>query len=120
MSRTLPIALMLLALTGGRAFAHAALVKADPAPGAAVAPAPTRLWLKFTQVIRLPMSGVELVSPAGKSQLLVPVQRDPADTRAVFAPLPARLPAGRYQVRWRALSPDAHHSKGDFSFVVKG
>ena len=119
MSRTAPLALLLLALMGGRALAHAALVRADPAPEAVLARAPERLWLRFNMVIRLPMSGVELVGPAGRSWRLTDLKPDPGDARAVIAPLPPGLPAGRYQVRWRALSPIAHHSQGAFAFTVR-
>ena len=119
MSRTAPLALLLLALMGGRAFAHAALVRSDPAQGAVLAQAPERLWLRFNLVIRLPPSGVELVDPAGRSLRLTDLRRDPGDARAVIAPLPPRLRAGRYEVRWRALSPVAHHSHGAFGFTVR-
>ncbi len=32
----------------------------------------------------------------------------------------ARLgaPPGRYLVRWRALSPDAHRTRGEFAFTI--
>ncbi len=107
-----------LALTGGQALAHAQLVKADPKVGSTVAAAPTHLWLRFSQVLRLNGSGVQVVTPDGRTLLLSPLAQDPKDVRAVLAPLPPKLPPGRYQVRWRALSPDAHHSQGDFSFTV--
>jgi methionine-rich copper-binding protein CopC len=109
-----------LSLLGGRAFAHAQLVKADPKVGATVGKAPGRLWLQFDQVLRLAGSGVQLVYPDGHAVLLTPLKQDPGDVRAVVAPLPANLPKGRYEVRWRALSPDAHHTQGDFSFTVGG
>jgi copper resistance protein C len=109
-----------MSLCAGRAFAHAQLVKATPKVGATVAKAPDRLWLRFDEVLRLGGSGVQLVYPDGHAVLLSPLKQDPADVRAVAAPLPANMPAGRYEVRWRALSPDGHHTQGDFSFTVGG
>ena len=106
-----------LALTGGPAFAHAHLVKADPKVGSTVAKAPMHLWLRFNEVLRLAGSGAELVAPDGHAQVLT-LSQDPKDVRAVIAPVPPNLPPGRYQVRWKALSPDAHHTQGDFSFTV--
>ena len=50
--------------------------------------------------------------------LVVGLVHDPKNTRAVTAPLPANLPAGRYLVRWRALSPDGHRTQGDFGFTI--
>jgi methionine-rich copper-binding protein CopC len=61
---------------------------------------------------------VELTTPDGRTLVLSPLAQDPKDVRAVIAPLPADLKPGRYRVRWRALSPDAHHTQGDFSFTV--
>ncbi len=106
-----------LALTGGQAFAHAHLVKADPTAGSTLAQAPTHLRLRFNEAVRLAGTGAELVAPGGHAQVLT-LSQDPKDVRAVVASLPASLPAGRYQVRWKALSPDAHHTQGDFSFTV--
>jgi methionine-rich copper-binding protein CopC len=116
--RLLPCILAVVALTGGRAFAHAQLVKAEPKVGSTVPTAPTRLLLRFDEVLRLKGSGVELVQPDGRTVVLSPLSQDPKDVRGVIAPLPASLPPGRYQVRWRALSPDAHHTQGDFSFTI--
>ncbi len=107
-----------LALTASQALAHVRLEKADPRVGSTVAAAPARLWLRFNEVPRLTGTGVQLVAPKGAPLLLQPLTADPKDVRAVYAPLPAGLAPGRYQVRWRALSPDAHHTQGDFSFTV--
>ncbi len=102
----------------GPALAHVQLERADPRVGSTVAAAPPRLWLRFNEVPRLTGTGVQLVAPQGAPVLLQPLTADPKDVRAVYAPLPAGLAPGRYQVRWRALSPDAHHTQGDFSFTV--
>ncbi len=117
MKKVFLIATAALALSAGHAFAHAYLVKADPKVGSTLAQAPTRLWLRFNEVVRLAGTGAELVAPGGHAQVLT-LSQDPKDVRAVVASLPASLPAGRYQVRWKALSPDAHHTQGDFSFTV--
>ncbi len=114
---TLAIAALLL-LPAGQAMAHAQLVKADPAVGSIVQHPPSRLWLKFNQVIRPAASGVRLTTPDGKRTVLSPLAWDPADTQAVTVPAPPNLMAGRYQVEWRALSTDGHRTQGQFSFTV--
>ena len=119
MRKLISAALALLALTSSQALAHAQLVKADPRVGSTVSRAPARLWLRFSQVLRLSGSGVQLVEPDGEAVILSPLAQDPADVRAIVAPLPAKLTPGRYQVRWKALSPDAHHTQGDFSFTLR-
>jgi methionine-rich copper-binding protein CopC len=118
MPRLVALGAALLVFSAGRAMAHAQLVAAEPRVGSTVQQAPARLWLRFDQVIRLAESGVMLVEPDGGQVVLEPLSRDPKELRAVLAPLPPRLAAGRYEVRWRALSPDGHRTSGDFSFTV--
>jgi methionine-rich copper-binding protein CopC len=116
--RLLACTLAAMALTGGQALAHAQLVRADPKVGSSISAPPARLWLRFNEVVRLKGSGVQLVTPDGRTVLLEPLSQDPKDPRAVLAPAPANLAPGRYEVRWRALSPDAHRTQGDFSFTI--
>ena len=118
MKTTLLCLAVAMALPAGRALAHAQLEQASPRVGSTVATAPARLWLRFNEVPRLTGTGVQLVAPQRAPVLLQPLTADPKDVRAIYAPLPAGLVPGRYQVRWRALSPDAHHTQGDFSFTV--
>jgi hypothetical protein len=115
---TLLTAILLLA-PAGEALAHARLVKANPAVGSTVAAAPTRLWLKFNEVIRPAASGVKLTGPDGQGVVLSPLTKDPKDPTAVTAPTPANLAPGLYKVEWKALSPDGHHTQGDFAFTVR-
>jgi methionine-rich copper-binding protein CopC len=118
MLRPLFCALALLAIAPAQALAHAQLVKAEPKVGSTIE-APARLWLRFNEVPRLPGSGMELTGPDGKLVSLGATAKDPSDPRAIAASLPARLPAGRYHVQWKALSPDAHHTQGSFNFTVR-
>jgi methionine-rich copper-binding protein CopC len=113
------LALMLASLAAGGAQAHARLVEASPPQGAILAQAPGRLWLRFNEVVRVAGSGVQLTGPDGRARLLDPLTQDPKDARAVLAPLPAGLAPGRYLVRWRALSPDAHRTQGEFAFTIR-
>ncbi len=101
------------------AFAHVQLISATPKVGSTIAAAPAQLRLRFNQIPRLVGTGVQLIGPSGPPALLTPLSADPKDPRFVSAPLPANLRPGRYQVRWRALSPDAHKTAGDFSFTLK-
>ncbi len=110
---------LILAAPGGEAFAHAQLVRAEPKVGAVITASPGRVWLRFNEVVRPPASGVQLVRPGLPPLLLQPLTADPKDPRAISAPLPADLGPGRYQVRWRALSPDGHRTQGDYVFTVR-
>jgi hypothetical protein len=112
------LAAMLLALPAGEALAHARLLKADPAPGSVLAHPPRQLVLRFSEVIRPKASGVRLTAPDGKSTVLGPLMRDPKDPDIVVVQAPADLGPGRYNVEWKALSPDGHHTQGTFGFSV--
>jgi methionine-rich copper-binding protein CopC len=110
----------LLGLAAGPASAHVRLLGSEPRAGASLAAAPARLVLQFSEVPRLAGTGVELTGPDGRARLLQPLARDRRDVRRVSAPLPAGLGPGLYVVRWRALSPDAHRTRGELSFRVGG
>jgi methionine-rich copper-binding protein CopC len=110
---------LIMILPAGAALAHARLVRSEPAVGTRIDHAPQRIWLRFSDVIRPGASGVMLTAPNGGKTLLAPLARDPRDPMGVFAPLPARLGPGRYQVDWRALSPDGHRTHGQFAFTVQ-
>ncbi len=99
------------------ALAHARLVKADPAVGASVTRAPSRLRLRFNEVIRPAASGLRLTWPDGHSAVLT-LAKDAGDPNAVTAAAPGVLPPGKYKVEWRALSPDGHHTQGDYGFTI--
>jgi methionine-rich copper-binding protein CopC len=107
----------LLLLPAGQALAHAQLVKADPAVGSTAA-APTRIWLRFNEYIRVPPSAVRLTWPDGHKLVIKTLARDPKDKDAVIAPLSTPLSPGRYQLEWRALSGDGHSTQGQFAFTV--
>ena len=112
------LAAMLLAPLDA-ALAHAHLVSSDPATGATVRTAPSRLRLKFTEIIRPTVSGVRLTGPDGRRTMLSPLAWDPHDLDAVTVPMPARLAPGRYLVEWSALDPNAHRTHGQFAFTIR-
>ncbi len=103
----------------GGAFAHARLVKAEPAVGSTVSAGPARLRLKFNEPIRPAASGVRLTGPDGKGVVLSPLSKDARDPKVVSAPAPPNLAPGRYKVEWKALSPDGHHTQGDYGFTIR-
>jgi methionine-rich copper-binding protein CopC len=119
MRRIVPPSIALLMLTAGPAFAHAHLEASEPSAGAVLVRPPTRLRLRFNEIVRLPGSGVELAYPDGRTRRLGPLTRDPGDVFGVLSPLPPSLAPGRYAIRWRALSPNAHRTHGDFGFTVR-
>lgn len=106
-------ALLTLAIAAP-AFGHAHLSKASPAPGATIAQ-PTEVRLTFTEPIEPAFSTIQLSDAAGK-----PIQTEKPQVNDNVMRLPLKsLPAGRYTVKWRALSVDTHKTEGNFSFTVQ-
>lgn len=102
----------LAALSAGPACAHIRLLKAERA-------APGQLRLRFGLVPRMAGLGVRLRAADGRLQALRPLTQDPADVRAIVAPLPAGLAPGRYEVLWRVRSTDAHRGEGRIALPLK-
>lgn len=117
----LAVLLWLVLLPAGQpALAHAALERADPAPGAGVAVSPEAVTLWFSEPIVARYSRVAVLDATGQ-----PVTRDnPAllpgsDATALRQPLRPNLPDGAYVVVWSVYSSiDAHVSTGVYSFTV--
>ena len=105
--------LLALLVMAPAAKAHSPLVATMPADGAVLAAAPDSLHLTFkgtARLARLSLAHDGADIPLGKDHLMQKAtQHD--------VPLPA-LAAGRYQVRWRALSADGHVIKRTFAFTV--
>ncbi|MEO8313327.1 MAG: copper homeostasis periplasmic binding protein CopC [Pseudomonadota bacterium] len=104
-------------LMAGTAFAHAHLVKSDPAADAQVA-APKVITLTFDDELAAAFSKVQLGMADGmkinaKSALS-------HDKLSIVATPTATLVPGIYTVTWQAASTeDGHKMEGKFSFTVK-
>jgi len=95
---------------------HASLLASEPASGAVLTAAPTRIRLLFSEPIESSMSGISITS-AGQATVVSTVSTDPHDVHALLAPVAALLP-GAYTVRWHVLSADGHRVDGTFGFTV--
>ena len=99
-------------LGGGRAFAHAQLVAADPRTGAVVAEAPDAVTLTFSEPVR-PLAA-RWFPPDG-----APVEVAPrAEGERIVVPVPAGTGAGTFLLSWRVVSADGHPVGGSHAFSV--
>jgi len=107
------LCLVVALLAGGRAFAHAQLVAADPAAGTVAASAPAMATLTFSEPVR-PLA-FRWFPPGGA----VPVDAapEPAGERIVV-PLPADPSDGTWLLSWRVVSADGHPVGGSHVFSV--
>lgn len=112
--RVLPavVALILALLAPGLAFAHAALVDAQPADGGVVPTAPDRFMLEFNEPVS-PLV-LRLIGADGSVTLLE--RYDLQDkTLAVEAP---ELAEGTHVLSWRVVSEDGHPIGGSVVFSI--
>ncbi len=114
-------ALWAAALTFGlpaAAGAHAFLDHADPKVGSAVAAAPPRVAVHFTQSVEPAFSTVRVSDADGKQVDRADVRVDPKDPATLSVGVPD-LPAGTYKVEWKVTSVDTHRTHGTFAFTVQ-
>ncbi|HET9762945.1 MAG TPA: copper resistance CopC family protein [Casimicrobiaceae bacterium] len=116
MRRTLVAASVALALAlPTHAPAHAFLDHASPRVGSSVQRSPPEVRLWFSQELEPAFSTLSVQDAAGK-------RVDNGDAKVAQDTMQVSLPAlaaGRYTVKWRALSVDTHVTEGDFTFEVQ-
>lgn len=105
-----------LVLAATQAFAHATLVRAEPAVNASVG-APQAIVLHFNEALEAKVSSFKVTDIDGKE---VMVMAAPApDNKSLAAKPHSALTAGLYTVSWTAVGDDGHPMKGTYSFSVK-
>jgi methionine-rich copper-binding protein CopC len=112
-------AFAITAALAGTAAAHAMLEHANPPVGSTVAAAPSALTLRFTQQLEPAFSGVTVTDAAGRRVDLGNAVVPPGHAEELQVRLKP-LAAGRYTVRWHAVSVDTHRTEGNFTFTVAG
>jgi copper resistance protein C len=110
------LSLLLVALGGVAAHAHAILEHASPLVGSTVAAAPREVTLSFTQNLEPAFSSVQVTDAKGAR---VDQGKPQISGGTMHVGLKSLAP-GTYKVHWRALSVDAHTTQGSFSFHVGG
>ncbi len=123
--RTLNITLALASglLLSSLAQAHPKLLSSSPAEGADGA-APGKIELHFSENLLTQFSGAKLVMTEmpGMAHSPMPMKAKVSagsDPKSMLITPLAPLPAGTYQVQWRAVSSDTHPITGNVTFKVK-
>jgi methionine-rich copper-binding protein CopC len=111
------LASALLSLASVPAFAHAHLVKAQPAAGGTLHEAPSEVTLRFNEKLEPKFSSIVVRDSSGKQVDKGDAAVDNADRMMIRVPLPPLEP-GVYKVEWHAMSADTHKVNGDFTFKV--
>ncbi|TPM26396.1 copper resistance protein CopC [Mesorhizobium sp. B2-3-5] len=108
----LAVAFIVMASTS-QAFAHAALIKTDPADGAVLAQAPARFSLTFSEPVS-PLV-LTLVKPDGTP---VPLTSFRLSDQTVEIDNSRALKSGTHVLSWRVISADGHPVGGSLLFSI--
>ena len=109
------VLLILMAVAGTPAQAHARLRSATPADGSTLQAAPASLVLEFSEAARL--TALWIQKAGGERQKLAPLPDKPAARISVALP---QLSPGQYLVSWRVLASDGHVAPGQLHFSIGG
>ena len=108
------LALLLAALGGREAHAHAVLLESSPTADAVLTEAPQQIVLRFNEPIRPAV--IRLLAADGAASISLGPPRA-VDTELRIAP-PADLPDGSYVLSYRVTSADGHPVVGSFVFAI--
>jgi len=99
-------------------WAHANLLRSDPAPSATLDSAPQAISLWFTEALEPDFSRILLLDGKGGTVITPASVVDPADAKHMTL-MPGSLPDGVYTVSWRSISAaDGHSTSGSYAFAV--
>ena len=99
------------------AYAHANLIRSDPAANSVLPSSPHQVTLYFTEQLEPKLSGAAVYDSTGK-EVDTGYSVSPTDATILIVSLPI-LPSGVYTVTWHAISAvDGHHTSGSFSFGI--
>ncbi|WP_271199201.1 copper resistance protein CopC [Methylopila turkensis] len=107
------VAAVLLLVSASAAFAHASLVRAEPADGSVSAAAPARVALVFSEPVS-PIA-LRLIAPDGGAETL---ERFAVKGTTLEIQPPAGLTPGTYALSWRVVSEDGHPVGGTVAFSI--
>ncbi len=110
--------LLALLLQGQDVFAHAHVVRSEPAPGSTLVDAPDRVVIWFTEPLEPSFSEIQTLDSTGARVDNGDSAVDSSDTTVMSVSLGA-LADGTYTVGWKNVSTvDGHRARGSFVFSV--
>ncbi len=110
--------IMAVGLQSGSVFAHAMLVKAEPARRAALTRAPAQVRLWFNEEIEKDYASLAVQDAAKGPVTEIKPHVAADDPKSIVLPLP-ELEPGKYTVKFRVLSVDGHVVDSSYDFTVK-
>ncbi|WKJ90094.1 copper resistance protein CopC [Methylomonas montana] len=100
------------------AFAHAILVKSQPAKDETVTESPKQIDLWFNDAVRSEYKALAVIDSTGKRVDNRDVAQSLTNGANIYATVPTLAP-GTYTIRYRVVSEDTHIVTGKFEFTIK-
>ena len=107
-----------VALTAGRADAHAFPDHSEPRVGSTLDRAPDQVRIWFDGAIEPVFSTMRVETDDRRRVDKGDARVDPEDNRLLEVTVPP-LTAGRYRVYWSVIARDGHRTEGDFRFRIR-
>jgi methionine-rich copper-binding protein CopC len=108
---------VLASFTASLALAHAKLTSSTPAADSTTS-APKTIELHFDEGVEAKMSSVKVTAADGT--VVATMSMNDSKEPTLLSVMPnAPLKAGRYTVKWSAVTDDGHKTQGTFSFTVQ-
>lgn len=107
------IGLIFLAVSEGKALAHAQLIASEPAGGAVVETPPESLRLTFNEPVSV--LGVKWFAPNGRER---EIGEPGFDAESLILPVPENMSEGTHLVSYRVTSLDGHAIGGTLAFSI--
>jgi methionine-rich copper-binding protein CopC len=114
----LSFGLVALILYPDTVFAHAELIKSEPANRATLSTSTEQVKLWFNEEIEVDYASLSLVDKNGNILIKGKPMAHPDDLKSIYVELP-ELEKGRYTVKYRVLSVDGHVLESDYKFTIK-
>jgi copper transport protein len=99
-------------------FAHAKLLRSEPARGDTLTTLPHGLRLVFSEAPEVVLSRIHIVTSSGDTIPVANLRADPADSHALIADFPADVPNGAQKIVWKVAASDGHATSGEIGFTV--
>ncbi|MEY9860985.1 copper transport protein [Catenulispora sp. GAS73] len=100
------------------ASAHATVVSTDPADGAVLPTAPTRVTVTYNEAVSLQLGALRVFAPDGSQVEIGSADHLAGQPRTASVPLKSGLKNGTYVVSWRVISADSHPVRGAWTFSI--
>jgi len=120
LKNTLLFSLLLIVFTtcSNNVFAHASLVKAEPARRAVLSISPKQIRLWFNEEIEADYASLTVLNESKQTVTDNKPLVHPDDPKSIYLELPELVP-GKYTVKFRVLSVDGHVVDADYMFGIK-